>query len=244
MPMLDVCPPNLVNNLESDLGFEYKIIESRRKTAAIHVTPKGVQVRIPVGVDHEWARDFLASKKNWVSNKLSQQQGHIQRVPKIELGSQILFLGTWRTLRYQPSTRGVLQIESGEIVFLARKEPTPSQMIATLTAYFKWQAKEHMVQKTSQVVLQIHQQDQFQQVAFRRTKSKWGHCTSTGKIQYNWLIMGAPLRVIEYLICHEVCHLQELNHSRQFWNLVRSVCPDYKVQQQWLKDNSLELSWC
>ena len=244
MPLLDVCIPNLESDLDSDLGFEYTIIESRRKTAAIHITPKGVQVRIPVGVDHEWARDFLASKKNWVSKKLNQQQGHIQRVPKIEIGSKILFLGTWRTLKYQPSTRGVLHVSLGEIVFLASKEPSPSQMIATITAYFKWQAKEYMVQKTSQVVLQIQQQDSFQQVAFRRTKSKWGHCTSTGNIQYNWLIMGAPTKVIEYLICHEVCHLQELNHSKKFWALVKSVCPDYEVQRRWLKDNSLELSWC
>ncbi len=236
MPLLDVCLP--------ELGFDYNIVESRRKTAAIHVTPQGVQVRIPLGVDHSWAHDFIASKKSWVQKKLTQQQGHIQRVPSIELGSQILFLGTWRTLQYQQSSRGVLQVEAKEIIFLFAKEPTQAQILATLQAYFKWQAKELLVSKTFDIAQQINQQDALQKVMFRRTKSKWGHCTSTGSIQYNWLIMGAPMAVIEYLICHEVCHLQELNHSKKFWALVESQCPDYKAQRQWLKDYAMELSWC
>ena len=63
MPLLDACLPKL--------GFDYNIVESRRKTAAIHVTPKGVQVRIPQGVDHSWAHDFIASKKNWVQKNQS-----------------------------------------------------------------------------------------------------------------------------------------------------------------------------
>ncbi len=83
MPLLDVCLP--------DLGFEYTIVESRRKTAAIHVTPQGVEIRIPLGVDHSWAHDFIADKQNWVKKKLNQQQGHIQRVPSLELGTQIFF---------------------------------------------------------------------------------------------------------------------------------------------------------
>ena len=236
MPLLDACLPQL--------GFDYKIVESRRKTAAIHVTPQGVQVRIPQGVDYSWAHDFIASKQNWVKKKLTQQQGHIQRVPSLELGSQVLFLGSWRTLKYQQSPRGVLQVEAQEITFLYAKVPTRSQILATLQAYFKWQAKELLVSKTFDIALQINQQDALQKVNFRRTKSKWGHCTSNGSIQYNWLIMGAPMAVIEYLICHEVCHLQELNHSKKFWSLVESLCADYKTQRQWLKDYAMELSWC
>mgnify|MGYP000089820138 FL=1 len=236
MPLLDVCLP--------DLGFDYTIVESRRKTAAIHVMPQGVEIRIPLGVDHSWAHDFIADKQNWVKKKLNQQQGHIQRVPSLELGTQVLFLGAWRTLKYQQSPRGVLQVEAQEIIFLFAKPPTQPQILATLQAYFKWQAKELLVSKTFGIAQQIHQQDRLQKVMFRRTKSKWGHCTSSGNIQYNWLIMGAPMAVIDYLICHEVCHLQELNHSKKFWALVESVCPDYKVQRQWLKDYAMELSWC
>src|SRR5690606_23710810 len=64
-------------------------------------------------------------------------------------------------------------------------------------------------------------------VVFRKTKTKWGHCTASGRIQFNWLIMLAPDAIIDYMICHEVSHLRVMNHSAQFWGLVASVCPDY-----------------
>ena len=236
MPPLDTCLP--------PLDFSYKVVESRRQSAAIHVTPAGVQVRIPLGVDHSWAHDFIASKQHWVKKKLSQQQGRMQRVPSLEWGSALLFLGTWRTLKYRQSGRGVLQLEAQEIIFLFANRPTSAQVLAILQAYFQWQAKELLVSKTFDTAQQIQRQDALHKVNFRRTKSKWGHCTSKGNIQYNWLIMGAPMAVITYLVCHEVCHLQELNHSKKFWALVEGLCPDYQHQRRWLKDHAMELSWC
>ena len=71
----------------------------------------------------------------------------------------------------------------------------------------------------------------------RFTRSKWGHCTSEGVLQYNWHIVLAPEPVVDYLVAHEVCHLRHLNHSAHFWALVASVCPDYQAQRDWLKAN-------
>ncbi len=236
MPLLDVCRPAL--------GFDYEIVPSKRKTAAIHVKAGGVQVRIPYGVDRDWAHDFVASKQQWINKKLIQQQASVNRVPSLEMGSQLMWLGRRRTLVFKSSLRHALDVNDNEIVFFAPNLPTHQQILSTLQAYFKHEAKKLLVHLSHEKAALLNVEDHIQQVAFRRTKSKWGHCTSQGRIQYNWLIMGAPMEVIEYLVCHEVCHLLELNHSKKFWNLVASICPDFKQHQKWLKDNGIELSWC
>ena len=226
------------------LAFEYSIVRSQRKTAAIHVTSQGVQVRIPKGVSDGWVEEFVVAKQEWINTKLAQQQGKKLRIPVIELGQKVLFLGTWRTLMYVYSVHKKVRLEENAIVFSAAEKPTKKQLLSILQSFFKQQAKQYMVAQTSDKARQLKVVERLLEVVFRRTKSKWGHCTSNGRIQYNWLIMGAPAAVIDYLICHEVSHLIQANHSRAFWSLVEGMSPDYKSHQKWLNDHVLELSWC
>ena len=226
------------------LAFEYTIVRSQRKTAAIHVTSQGVQVRIPKSVSDAWVEEFVVAKQGWINTKLAQQQGKNLRIPVIELGQKVLFLGIWRTLVYAYSVKSQVKLEADEIIFSATDKPTQKQLLSGLQSFFKQQAKQYMVSQTSAKARRLKVVERLSEVVFRRTKSKWGHCTSRGRIQYNWLIMGAPEAVIDYLICHEVSHLIQANHSRAFWALVESMSPDYKRHQNWLNDHSIELSWC
>ena len=69
----------------------------------------------------------------------------------------------------------------------------------------------------------------------------WGSCNSAGVIHLNWRLIFAPTRVLEYIIVHELCHLKEFNHTKNFWMLVKKFCPDYKNQILWLKKNDIYL---
>jgi len=68
-------------------------------------------------------------------------------------------------------------------------------------------------------------------------KTRWGSCSQKGTLSFNWKLMLAPPRVLDYVIVHELCHLKEMNHSQRFWELVESILPDYKEQRKWLKEN-------
>ena len=59
-------------------------------------------------------------------------------------------------------------------------------------------------------------------------KSKWGSCSSDGKISYNWRIIMSPHRVVDYIVIHELCHMLEYNHSKDFWRHVFNNCKDYR----------------
>lgn len=74
-------------------------------------------------------------------------------------------------------------------------------------------------------------------------KTRWGSCSSNKTLSFNWKLMLAPPKVLDYVVVHEICHLREMNHSPRFWALVESLMPDYKQQRKWLKENghTLEL---
>ncbi|MGR6872326.1 M48 family metallopeptidase [Pseudomonas sp. HK3] len=224
----------------TQMGFSYDIVRSKRKSAAIHVRAGKVEVRIPHFVADQWAIEFLHSKQAWVNNKLAEQAKSQQLRPTLAQGEPLLWLGEPCVLSLNVGPRGVT-LKEGTLIVGAQDAET---MQPALERFFKLQASAYMVPRTKALAKQYGLEHKLTQVKFRRTKTKWGHCTSKGDIQYNWLIMGAPVGVIDYLICHEVCHLQHPNHSQAFWQLVARHCPDYKQQQAWLKQNSIRLSWC
>ncbi len=123
-------------------------------------------------------------------------------------------------------------------------EPTSEQLQKLFIQYFKSQAKDMLTKLTYQQADQMHLLHKLNGVRFRRTKTKWGHCTNKGVIQFNWLIMGAPIKVIEYLVVHEVAHLKHPNHQAAFWSFVKQYCENYKAEDKWLKENGIKLGWC
>jgi len=68
-------------------------------------------------------------------------------------------------------------------------------------------------------------------------KGRWGSCSSKGHVQFNWKIIIAPNRIVDYVVVHELCHLHEHNHSPEYWKCVERVFPDYRECKEWLRLN-------
>ena len=75
-------------------------------------------------------------------------------------------------------------------------------------------------------------------VSVRSYKLRWGSCCTSGDITYNWRLVIAPHKIVDYVILHELCHLLVPNHSQAFWRKVRSYMPDFNERKLWLKSNS------
>jgi predicted metal-dependent hydrolase len=75
----------------------------------------------------------------------------------------------------------------------------------------------------------------YHRVAIRNSKSRWGSCSELGNLNFHYRLIHLPPHLADYILVHELCHLGELNHSPQFWGLVRQTIPDYKLRQQELK---------
>jgi predicted metal-dependent hydrolase len=78
-------------------------------------------------------------------------------------------------------------------------------------------------------------------IQIRDQRSRWGSCSTTGTLSFNWRLVLAPFDVLDYVVVHELCHMREANHSRRFWKLVESRRPDWRAQRDWLWEHGPEL---
>ena len=227
---------------DSILGYPL-VISARRQTIGIYVREGQVTIRSPKGISNAEITHFVRSKLPWIEKTLIKQQTQTASTPTLTPGSQIRILGKPRTIVAQTGNHYGLQLSADNV--LLQMPATENEF--TLSAYaiieywLKQLAKEMVPAKAQKFAEQLGVRDALVAVKFRKTKSKWGHCTNHGIIQINWLIMMAPEAVIDYLICHEVCHLVHPNHSTAFWHSVASLCPDYLDHKNWLNRHAAEL---
>ncbi|MBI1340541.1 DUF45 domain-containing protein [bacterium] len=73
-------------------------------------------------------------------------------------------------------------------------------------------------------------------ISIKDTRSRWGSCSSTGRLNFSWRLVCAPPFVLDYVAAHEVAHLREMSHSRRFWSLVETCIPDWSPARDWLRD--------
>jgi hypothetical protein len=81
----------------------------------------------------------------------------------------------------------------------------------------------------------------FNRVAIRNQKTRWGSCSRNKNLNFSYKLIFLPERLADYIVAHELCHLQELNHSRRFWDLVQKNIPDYKERRKELRNIMVEI---
>ena len=73
-------------------------------------------------------------------------------------------------------------------------------------------------------------------ITIRNQKTRWGSCSSKHNLNFNCLLLRAPDAILDYVVVHELCHIRHMDHSKEFWNEVEGILPDYKKRRKWLKD--------
>ncbi len=82
----------------------------------------------------------------------------------------------------------------------------------------------------------------YTKISIRNQKTRWGSCSQTGTLSFNYRLMMAPPEVIDYVIVHELCHLTYMNHSDAFWNKVAGMIPDHAAHRRWLREHGHTLT--
>lgn len=81
----------------------------------------------------------------------------------------------------------------------------------------------------------------FEKITIRNQRSRWGSCSATGALSFNWRLLLAPAEILDYVVWHECCHLVHLDHSPSFWGLLAAHRPAYKAEQRWLRRHGATL---
>jgi predicted metal-dependent hydrolase len=82
----------------------------------------------------------------------------------------------------------------------------------------------------------------FRNIRIGNQTTRWGSCSRSGTLSFNWRLVLMPENIRRYIVIHEVCHLKEMNHSPRFWSLVAAQYPEYKLARKWLRKNKTGLT--
>jgi predicted metal-dependent hydrolase len=72
----------------------------------------------------------------------------------------------------------------------------------------------------------------YNRLGIKNQKTRWGSCSKKGNLNFSFQVVNLPPSLVDYLVVHELCHLKEFNHSKNFWHLVSFAVPDYKVRRK------------
>ena len=242
--------------LEFQYGEEIILIsveKSRRKSLAISVSDDGsVRVKAPQGLSDAELLKWIRTKTAWIIRKRNEMlASSVHKKPrKYILGEQFFFLGEKYCLeiRISESRAGTVGIaEDKLVVFIKEAEAALAlgdaneiikyQQVLNeyLTAWYEKQAHIQIPKRVRYYANVVN--ESYARVFIKNQKSRWGSCSSAGNLNFNWRLMMAPLTVLDYVVVHELCHLKQMNHSKEFWEEVEKTLPDYKERKKWLDEN-------
>lgn len=197
-----------------------------RKSIGIQIKPDAtVIVTYPWLVPKFFAERFVKEKESWIQEK---QQQMLVRLPQKDR-STYFYLGKEYELGVRQSPKELVEV--ADKIYVASRNPS---LIKTyLTSWYKTQARKIIVSRVQHYAKISGAR--YRSIALTSAETRWGSCSSEKTLNFNWKLVMAPIEVIDYVVCHELAHLTEMNHSRNFWETVRKMYPLYREYRTWLK---------
>ncbi len=116
-----------------------------------------------------------------------------------------------------------------------KKELTPKQIIK-----LKIKAYEYIIPKTKEIAEKNSLK--YNNIKITEAKTRWWSCSSKKNLNFSYRLILTPKKVIDYVITHELAHLKEMNHSKNFWIEVEKMMPNYKIHKKRLKEEAMKIS--
>jgi hypothetical protein len=146
-------------------------------------------------------------------------------------GEGFLYLGKYYKLIIIDKQETALQFENG--FYFSKEHLSNAKQV-----FMRWY-KEKAYEKISERVEWYAQKRGFKynRIIITNAQKRWGSCSYKRNLNFTWRLIMAPLPVIDYVVVHELVHLEERNHTKSFWNKVKMLMPAYKKHKDWLKEN-------
>ena len=213
----------------------HKIIKSKRKTLSLSINENAeLIVRAPNQISNKRIKEFIIEKSKWINKNKNLIQSRINEMNDSD--SDYLFLGNIYPLIKVYEDPNKIDFNGTEFITSIENQ---DKFKSSLKSWYKIKFKEIAIPRlnyfSDKYNLKINQ------VRFKNQKTLWGSCSSKNNINLNYLLVMAPMLVIDYVIIHELVHTVHKNHSKKFWNAVEAIMPDYKKAKKWLNQNGYKL---
>ena len=230
----------------------YALKRARRRSIGFIVGAEGLSVNAPKWVGIHDIEAALHEKARWILRKLQEQQERAQRLRSARVdwrdGTSIPFLGEDVIVVLDPRATGaVLNTDAQALPGVPRltlhvglpHSAAPEQIRDAVQSWLQRQARRIFEARCAHFAPQL--KVRVTRLALSSAQTRWGSANADGSIRLNWRLVHFAMPSIDYVVAHELAHLREMNHSPRFWDVVRSVLPDYERARGSLKDGLVPL---
>jgi predicted metal-dependent hydrolase len=207
--------------------FEYTIRRSERaRRVRVAVDPeKGVEVVLPHRAPERAARRAVVELRPWIERRLREVEA--ARAAVAARGGTVPYLGT--DLRLMPEAGRTRVHRRADDLLVPEGDAREA-----IERWFRRMARREIAPRLDEAVAALG--TRYTALTIRNQKTRWGSCSTTGAMSFNWRLLLAPdEEVLDYVVWHEACHLQVMDHSSRFWGLLAHHMPGYERPRRWLR---------
>jgi predicted metal-dependent hydrolase len=190
----------------------------------------GVQVTLPARAREREAALAVAELRPWIERRLAELRAARDRlaVPP----GHVPYLGTQLALAPEPGR--VRAHRRGDALLVPADAPRPA-----IERWYRRAARQEIAPRLDAAAAALGRG--YSKLTIREQRTRWGSCSTTGAMSFNWRLLLGPENVLDYVIWHEACHLVVMDHSPRFWRLLGRHLPGYRAPQRWLRANGTAL---
>lgn len=224
----------LINNESLD----YQLIKKSKKTLSLKISENGLVVSAPLFMSEKKINQLVISKIKWIKKKLELIEPQKNKL-FIKNRASFDLIGKEIKITLLDGNNKIEWVDENNLKIFFKDQDDQKKL---KTFFIKW-LKEIALDYFSQRAYEISKLYAIpsNSILLSNAKSRWGTCNSKTEVRINWRLIQADPYVIDYVICHEFAHLTHMNHSRNFWNLVEKLCPNYKLAENYLKNKGFNL---
>lgn len=233
-----------------DSQIRYRIIRTgSRRSVGIAVTPAGsVVVRAPKAVSSRTLKKIVRTKAPWIYKKLLNfselhSSGHAGK--EFVSGETFKYLGRGHRLRISHGEFAACSLVNGRfIVAIPPCKSRRKQAAAVRLSLIAWY-HPHASKRLNERVAYWSRKMGLRppRLILCDQRQRWGSCNATGDLRINWRVIQAPLKLVDYVIVHELAHLVYPDHSKSYWKLVKRTLPDFEIRKETLRMTGKDYLW-
>lgn len=206
------------------------IIRSHRRSLSLTITKNAeLVVRAPKRLSNDYIFKYIKEKEKWILSKQQEVESRLSINKDIIKYNQILFLGKKYNIQL---IGGIKKVELSEDAILV---PSTTKDIVSKIKSWMVKVSKDILKERLEYFANAMQID-YASVSINNSKSRWGSCDSNRNIKLNFRLIMLPHKILDFVLVHELAHIIEFNHSKDFYKIISLVIPSYKLQQKQLKE--------
>ncbi len=195
-----------------------------------------VTVTVPLSYSDRQVHDLLERKKRWITKHLSRHRALAEERAS-NVGTALLLGRRYAIAFTEEAEEDVHFDEASGIVYI--RGDKRSSLHVTLERWYRARAATLIPPRVKD--LAVEHRLSVGSITIRGQRTRWGSCSSSGNLSFNWKLLQAPPFILEYVICHEVAHVRFMSHSQEFWRFTEQLCPRYREAKAWLREHGMRL---